>query len=726
MNYRMMRKLYLSLILIACAISTRSQIVHETGSPMGFDYSDKSIEWVYLSIHPSEIDQIRSEARGDKGLLRFAIPAELNLNPANSGIITQQKGEFNTWHIFISSDDAAALGVIFSKFKLVEGEKIFIYDPGQLNILGPFTYKNNKECGILPVIPLEGSQLIIEYSFRKEGGGDLEIGQLSHDALGIFGKLSEKDVDYGSSGICNIDINCDEGLAWGNEKRAVVKLLINNTYLGTGTMVNNTAYDNIPYILTAQHVVGNSFEANQTIAIFNYESPWCDGPDGRVSKSISGADLVSSNDIIDVTLLELSEFPPILYKPYMAGWDVSGNITPYQTCIHHPSGDVKKISVDLDEPIIATFENKYEDGFWQILQWDYGTTEGGSSGSPLFNNNHKIIGTLTGGEARCGNSVNDYYARLDISFDISVNSLYSLKPWLDNNNIGTEMLSGRDPYENNYQSSDTLFNGVSGEYFLTEYYEGSTGLSTGINIDSLISYAEKFYTDSPKEITDVFLFLGSTNYVTSDDSVSIYILDDNSGPGNVIASEKVFIKETTDDYLLRVDFSNPVFVNGTFYVAYRNWYRESADSEIRQFAVYHGSASLPGSDFAWYMDQNGWHPFSQHPFDPGENTLYIKTVVVENSTAVSVQNEYLEPYDIKIYPNPISNILIIESLSGEKMIQSAAILDITGKTLRKYSNINSYHFSIDNMQNMKAGIYFIEVVVSGQSQVYKIIKGGVR
>ena len=55
-----------------------------------------------------------------------------------------------------------------------------------------------------------------------------------------------------------------------------------------------------------------------------------------------------------------------------------------------------------------------------IDDWEDGVTEPGSSGSPLFDNNHRIIGQLYGGAAACNGSVNnglyDYYGRLDVSW----------------------------------------------------------------------------------------------------------------------------------------------------------------------------------------------------------------------------------------------------------------------------------------------------------------------
>lgn len=721
----MRSSLIVVVIFLLCSFKGQSQIVHETGQPLGMSDQKEKISWYSPDITHMEIEQLRYEAASGKDLLRFGIAREARLNPYNSGIISKHKDALDTWHMFISSENAASLSVVFSRFSLKEGEKVFIYDPGMNNILGPFTSKNNKESGVLPVVPLEGSFLIVEYQYLKDGAGELEIGQIGHDALGIFGNLNQKDEDYGASGPCNVDINCSEGDAWDDEKRAVVKLLTSDAqyiYLGSGSLVNNTAHSNIPYILTAYHVISTQLEANQTIAIFNYESPWCGGPDGRVSKSISGADLISNNSSIDFSLIELSEFPPILYKPYMAGWDVRGVFPQKQTCIHHPSGDVKKISYDDDLPIIDTFEGNLTDGFWKILQWDLGTTEGGSSGSPLFNENHLIIGTLTGGEASCGNSVNDYFARLDISYDYFPGSVSSLKPWLDINQTGAVVLNGRDPYNDNYLQSDTLFNGTESDYFLSEYDGTGTGLTTGFNSDSILSYAEKFTTVAPVEITDVFLYVGWSNNVLTNDSVIVSLMSDNGGPDIVLASETVFLKETKDTFMLRVDFSDPVTVDGTFYVTYTNRYLMDADADPRQFSVFHGTLQAPGSDLAWFRDINGWYPFSNHPFEPGEHTLYIKVVTVESSTIVSIKDEISDTGQVKVYPNPFNNRLQIESTDPGELIVKAKLIDLSGRIIRSFDNVNSNRLIINGLQNLLPGVYLLELLINDQPVVLKLVK----
>jgi hypothetical protein len=86
-------------------------------------------------------------------------------------------------------------------------------------------------------------------------------------------------------------------------------------------------------------------------------------------------------------------------------------------------------------------------GVWQV-EWDRNTTtEGGSSGSPLFNQDHRIIGQLWGGGASCSNlSAPDYYGRLSNSWNPSgSNNTNQLKFWLDPNNTGASFIDGFDP-----------------------------------------------------------------------------------------------------------------------------------------------------------------------------------------------------------------------------------------------------------------------------------------
>jgi hypothetical protein len=154
-----------------------------------------------------------------------------------------------------------------------------------------------------------------------------------------------------------------------------------------------------------------------------------------------------------------------------AGWDLTTPQSSSTVTIHHPWGDVKKITIDENFPFIPAkqgdvpytdLETYHYFSYWWIKRWDLGSTQGGSSGSPLFNQAGKVIGLLSGGMARCGDSIgfdaenerviydnsfnyDDYYTQLHVAWDYYPTPEQSLKPWLDPLNTGATMLDGYTP-----------------------------------------------------------------------------------------------------------------------------------------------------------------------------------------------------------------------------------------------------------------------------------------
>jgi hypothetical protein len=126
---------------------------------------------------------------------------------------------------------------------------------------------------------------------------------------------------------------------------------------------------------------------------------------------------------------------------FLNGWSIDTVAPSNGVCIHHQDGDIKKIST-YKKPLV-------NDGtHWQV-QWsetetNWGVTEGGSSGSPIFNQKRLIAGTLTGGMASCdAQSSYDYYGKMSYHWNKNGNSSATqLKSWLDPNNTGIQQLAG--------------------------------------------------------------------------------------------------------------------------------------------------------------------------------------------------------------------------------------------------------------------------------------------
>ncbi|MFH2096406.1 MAG: PKD domain-containing protein, partial [Bacteroidota bacterium] len=164
--------------------------------------------------------------------------------------------------------------------------------------------------------------------------------------------------------------------------------------------------------------------------------------------SVSGCTLRATTTALDFCLVEMSAMPDqVDCEPYWCGWNNSATPAANTTGIHHPMGDVKKICVDNDPPAIGNYGSGYDaNSHWHIAEWDAGVTEGGSSGSALFDENHRVVGDLTGGQAACGYVFNDYYARFDRSWDDYTPTDQQLKYWLDPTNSGVTTLDGFDFY----------------------------------------------------------------------------------------------------------------------------------------------------------------------------------------------------------------------------------------------------------------------------------------
>ncbi|MGB1318937.1 MAG: trypsin-like serine peptidase, partial [Flavobacteriales bacterium] len=367
---------------------------------------------------------------------------------------------------------------VFTEFNIPKGSELFVYDKEQTHFIGSFNYTNQQANGMLATSLVYGEDVIVEFSAKESIGLenlDLTIGKIVHAYRGISSKFEEIKYGrgpFGNSGSCNINVNCSEGDDWQVEKKSVALIVNGGSAHCTGALVNNTANDGHPYFLTANHCITGS--VGNWVFYFNHETSGCSGNSGPTNQSVSGATEVASNGGSDFGLFEINNGNAIPgnFNAEWAGWDRSDNEGDVSsaTGIHHPAGDLKKICHEEDAPYHAIQGGA---AVWYIDQWEDGTTEGGSSGSPLFNQDHRIIGQLYGGSASCNNqSGADWYGRFGVSWD-SNSSTTRLRDWLDPGNTGVTTLDGypTGAVEYNVDAAGSGFQDVPEELCEIEFVE---------------------------------------------------------------------------------------------------------------------------------------------------------------------------------------------------------------------------------------------------------------
>ena len=350
----------------------------------------------------------------------------------------------------IECKNALSINLQFDQFYLPEGAVLYLVDPIHRKFDGAYTHFNNNKAQVLGTEILKSDKVIIEVLIPAE---KLKLAKLNLSLI-VHGYKSIESIlkSLNSSGNCEIDVNCPLGLGWENQRNSVALMIMGGTTC-TGSLINNTSGTVIPYFLSANHC-GTSPGA--WVFRFRWESPsnqvdcgtTAVSVDGPKNMSVNGGTLCSNYATSDFTLTLLNQAPDPSWDIYYNGWDRTNIPATQLTVIHHPAGDIKKISRDNSTAVSSTFNGGASDSHWQAPSWDYGATEGGSSGSPLFNQDHRTIGQLHGGNSACGASpgnMNDDFGKFHVSWNGGGTDNTRLSNWLDPGNIAPDFIDGVNP-----------------------------------------------------------------------------------------------------------------------------------------------------------------------------------------------------------------------------------------------------------------------------------------
>ncbi|TNE56237.1 MAG: T9SS type A sorting domain-containing protein [Bacteroidetes bacterium] len=654
----------------------------------------------------------------------------------------------------IKSSNAVSLNLIFSRFSLAPGCELSLVAFDKSAFVGSYTSRNNNQAQVLGTDLINTDDLIIELYEPKsqEGLSKLVIGRAIHGFTSPQ-DLIEKSLN--SSGSCNIDVNCPQGIGWELARNSVAMIMNSNGGFCSGSMVNNTSGELIPYFFTAKHC-GVSPES--WVYRFRWESPknladcskTASSGNGPEHYNINGGVLRASYSGSDMMLIELNSAPEPDWEVVYAGWDRSPFPATSSACIHHPDGDIKKITISYNACEQGTYNGSTApNGHWKAF-WSDGVTQGGSSGSPLFNSKRRVVGQLSGGASGCLSSdQSDMYGKFNVSWTGGGSNQTRLSNWLDPQGKDVEFIDANvqnkmDPFlfpligglEEPHCSS------VAQTYVIL--VNGGTDTLTSATIQYGIdgSMNELNWTGNLGLFDADTIFLETLNTPDGDHTLSVIVSNPNGGvednnPGNNTI-EKAFLA-------IPNGLNYQLIMNLDCYANETSWevlnesgqvIHKSApyNSQDQPYTVIHNLCLNPGcydlrvkdnlgdgmtSDLcesgSFYLVEplSGDTLTGLDPENADFGSLIVKSFCASSSGIESLSKEP----KVKIQPNPAKEQFTI--LSEESQLLSITIQSISGKTVYQKSGIFQNSQSIEN--KLVSGCYYVHIETEIGQRVLKLM-----
>jgi lysyl endopeptidase len=330
--------------------------------------------------------------------------------------------------INISSPGAAAIRVGVTMKTAVPNVALRFVGAGEpQRIFGPFTAQEITAAGTYWSPVLEGELATLEI-YLPPGAApadvQLAIPMISHLVVTGYGLQKSQPVDdIGTSDGCEVDVACVATTAALNQARAVAKLLFTkggNSFVCTGTLLNDSIASNTPYLYTASHCIDSQEAASSLVTYWFFDAIACGSLSVPPYVTLArGAVLLGRSVDSDWALVRLNTAPPA--NAVFSAWRAEA-IPDFRavTVIHHPNGDLKKISDGSKSDYFSFSDNTS----FARVRYAMGSTELGSSGAGLLTvgsngSFYELRGGLYAGNASCSNpNGTDVYSRLDVAIPL--------------------------------------------------------------------------------------------------------------------------------------------------------------------------------------------------------------------------------------------------------------------------------------------------------------------
>jgi hypothetical protein len=672
---------------------------------------------------------------------KFAESVKVEIDFIKTASREEQNGNI-IYSLTLNAEHALNISAQFSKFILSKNSLLSIFTSNE--ITDSITAKENNSKSIWATRVYQGELLHIVLITPKEEEGQsaLKVNQIGFGFLQIGGEFFGKP---GASATCNINVLCAQGNGWQDERNSVALIVSNSSEICTGTLVMNTCGTNIPYLLTANHCLGSDVQ-NWVFQFQTWSTTCTTNGTFREDVQFNGCQLRANNSATDFALVELNQIPQPNSGITYSGWSRTTTPATSSTCIHHPMGDLMKISTSNAQAISVPWVSGASN-HWRV-NFNQGIVQHGSSGAALFDQNHRIVGQLHGNQVnQCSPGQNNCwcvtqipsigeYGRFDISWTGGGTNSTRLSNWLDPNSFGVATTNTTNI--NNLAAVNAVFNQIAGpdNFCNTASYSIQSLPANGYTVTWQILQATNIVSSS---------VAGNTLNLTklTDGYIEITATITNAAGCSTTptqyASKKIIIGSGTTGWfwLHGQNFDYTATGPGNYYSVCPN--------EYLWFEPYYGNSTFVPSAHIWTISGNytllsqlneptlsvqaspnvrdafqiTYQYFS--PCGGWSNIAYGGAGVMNCAGGEEpYRNGNLSGTDIKVYPNPTNNYLYVRLTNPTKK-GVITLFDITGKTVL-IENFSGLQKAI-NISSQKSGTYILRLQIDGVISSTKVIIG---
>jgi lysyl endopeptidase len=633
----------------------------------------------------------------------------------------------------IVANGAKSISANFDRFKLPKGTELYVYSANGEMITGPVTESENNENNFWGTWVYKGESLTVDFKTPVETKSELQL-HISSVAYGYKDIYRSEVNNFGESSPCNINVVCAPiGTGWENERSSVSLILdANSTALCSGALINNTCNLNIPYLLTANHCFNTIPQQNVAQWKFTFQawSPICDRLQQQNANGVTfnGSTLRANNAGSDFCLVELTQLPPANSGITFSGWSRNTIGIQNTTIIHHPAGDVMKISRDDQAPLFATFLGSQS---WQLVL-DQGATNGGSSGAPYYDQNHRIIaqhhGINQNNADQCLNT-NKFGGRFDVSWTGGGTNTTRLINWLDPNNRGVTTTDTRGIF------------GISGPNlicstgtFTLQNKPGNFGLTWSSSNPSILSInnitgAATRMNGASGNVTVTATLTGGSGCGNTTTSRQVYVglptVLDNNGNSTTISLQantsigrsplpcvtslwpeytyQHYLEITTDDYSKIKGYVNSITWSGLYAGSSTHWNGRGLNFVPNPPSVNFGSGYVMASA----VNTCGSNPVASRGYgqcNPLPNSAFV---VYPNPSSAEINIEYVAPQQTETTER-------IASPSTPSADFEVVLFNDQGKAVLKTQSKNGNVRA--DVSAFQKGLYTLHIISNGQQE----------